>query len=378
MPNLAFDLPLVTVRLSHQDIDRDVEIIQTPTLTLTPHATHATTSGQVESKISLSANQVLTVGADVWQRDLDSRRERTNDSTGQVVGDRPAPLSHFFSAGLYGQDEWHLVPDRLTVTIGARYDWIRVTSDETLNPEYIIASGVLQTNPPGQQILWNKTSARDGSWSVNGGLSYAIESGIDLTSLVSTAFRSPSLEERYQYLNLGSIVRVGNPNLRSEKSVSVNAGIRVHTDAVVVQSDVFFNHLTDLVAYVPGMFEGANAFIEQNIGEARLYGYEISVEQRLASWNVLKYYIAYVRGEDTFDHSNLSQIAPLNGRVESHTMVRSFGTVEIAAALYAEQKNLAAGEVRTPGYAVLDADLVTVPFAAGELSFTFRAGYRIF
>ena len=188
---------------------------------------------------------MLTVGTDVWQRDLDSRRERTNTSTDQIIGDRPAPHSNFFSAGVYGQDDWHLVPDRLTLTLGARYDWIRVASDATLNPEYIITSGILQTSPPGQQILWNKTSAWDGSWSANGGLSYALNSAdLDLTTLISTAFRSPSLEERFEYLNLGSAVYVGNPYLHSEKSVSVNAGFRVHTDDIQVQSDVFFNRLT--------------------------------------------------------------------------------------------------------------------------------------
>ena len=376
IPNLRPDLPLITIRLSHQDIDRNVEIIQTPTLTLTPHATHTTTSGQIESKITLSANQVLTVGTDVWQRDLDSRRERINTSTDQIVGDRPAPLSHFFSAGIYGQDDWHLVPDKLTVTLGARYDWIHVSSDETLNPEYVITSGVLQTSPASQQILWNKTSSRDESWSANGGLSYALNPDLDLTSLISTAFRSPSLEERFQYLNLGSIVRVGNPYLRSEKSVSVNAGFRVHTDGIQLQSDVFFNHLTDLVAYVPGVFEGASAFIEQNIGEARLYGYEISVDQKLAAWNVLKYYAAYVRGEDIFDHTNLPQVAPLNGRIESRTILHSVGTLDVAASFFAEQKNLAAGEIRTSGYAIVDVDVVSVPFTIDGVSLTLRSGVQ--
>ncbi len=376
IPNLRPDLPLITIRLSHQDIDRNVEIIQSPVLTITPHATNGTTSGQIESRITLTASQVLTVGTDIWQRNLDSRRERTNTSTDQIIGDRPAPLSNFFSAGVYGQDDWHLVPDRLTLTLGARYDWIRVTSDETLNPEYVITSGVLQTAPPGQQILWNKTSARDGSWSANGGLSYALNSDIDLTTLISTAFRAPSLEERFEYLNLGSLVYVGNPYLRSEKSVSVNAGFRVHTDDVQVQSDVFFNRLADLVAYVPGVFEGANAFIEQNIGEAWLYGYEISVDQRLAAWNVLKYYAAYVRGEDTFDHTNLPQVAPLNGRIESSSILRSIGTLDITAIISAEQKNLAAGEMRTAGYAIVDVDIVSVPITVERFSFTIRTGVQ--
>ncbi len=376
IPNIRPDVPLITLRLSHQDIDRNVELIQNPTLTITPHATHSTTSGQIESKIILSSDQVLTLGSDVWQRDLDSRREQINTGTGQIIGDRPVPYSHFFSGGVYGQDEWHLLPDKLIVTLGARYDWIRISSDKTLTPEYIITSGVLQTAPPGQHILWNKTSANDGSWSANGGLSYALDSGLDLTSLISTAFRSPSLEERFEYINLGNIVRVGNPYLRSEKSVSVNAGFRMHTDNIQLQSDIFFNHLTDLVAYVPGTFEGEDAFIEQNIGEARLYGYEISVEQALSGWNALKYQAAYVRGEDTFDHTNLPQVAPLNGRIELSTLLHFIGTVDVAATFAATQKNLAAGEIRTPGYAIFDIDIVSIPMTVEQFSFTVRSGVQ--
>ncbi|MGA7161381.1 MAG: TonB-dependent receptor [Bacteroidota bacterium] len=376
IPNPRPDLPLITLRFSHQDIDRNVEVIQNPALTLTPHATHSTTNGQIEAKIILSSEQVLTVGSDVWQRDLDSRRERINTSTDQIIGDRPVPYSHFFSGGVYGQDEWHLLPDQLTATLGARYDWIRVSSDETLSPEYVVTSGVLQSVPPGQQILWNKTSASDGSWSANGGLSYALAPYLDVTSLVATAFRSPSLEERFEYINLGNIVRVGNPYLRSEKSVSANAGFRIHTDYTHLKSDIFFNNLTDLVAYVPGTFEGESAFIEQNIGEARLYGYEVSVEQTLAVWSILKCQAAYIRGEDTFDHSNLPQIAPLNGRIELRTLLEAIGTVDIAATFAAEQKNLAADEIRTPGYAIVDVDIVSIPLTIEQFSLTVHSGIQ--
>jgi hemoglobin/transferrin/lactoferrin receptor protein len=376
IPNIGEDVPLVTFRLSQQDIDRAVEVIQTPTLTLTPEATHSTTSGQAEAKLTLPANELFTFGTEVWQRDLDSKRERINSATATIIGDRPVPLSHFFSAGIYGQDECTLIPERLTLTLGARYDWIHVSNDETMNPLYTISGGVLQNNPSGQSILWNPMSVRDKSWSANGGLSYAMTSEFELTSLVSSAFRAPSLEERYEYINLGSIIRVGNPNLKSEKSTCENVGFRIHTSGLQVQSDAFFNHLTDLVAFVPGTFEGANAFVEQNIGEAKLYGYEISVEQRLTEWEGLKYYIAYVRGEDTFDHTNLAQIAPLNGRFESTTIVRSVGTVNMAATAYTEQKNLGAGEIRTAGYVIIDATLTSVPIVIDNVSLTFRTGVQ--
>jgi outer membrane receptor protein involved in Fe transport len=91
---------------------------------------------------------------------------------------------------------------------------------------------------------------------------------------------------------------------------------------------------------------------------------------------VLKYYAAYVRGEDTFDHTNLPQVAPLNGRIESSSILRPIGTLDVATTFSAEQKNLAAGEIRTAGYAIVDVDIVSVPITVERFSFTIRAGVQ--
>ena len=99
IPNSSRILPLLVFRLSRQEIDRDVQVIQNPTLTLTPHATHTTNSAQAESRISPLKDDVLTFGIEAWQRDLDSRRERINTGNGTITGERPVPPSTFFSAG---------------------------------------------------------------------------------------------------------------------------------------------------------------------------------------------------------------------------------------------------------------------------------------
>ena len=121
------------------------------------------------------------------------------------------------------------------------------------------------------------------TWSATAGLRYTIDSHIDLTFLAATAFRSPSLEERYQYLDLGNgYIQVGNPNLQPERSVCLNAGSRVHTEEFTAQADLFLNQLRNLVSTIPGTFEGRPALMNTNIGEARLYRYEISGELNLA------------------------------------------------------------------------------------------------
>ena len=147
--------------MSRQEIDRNVEIIQSPSVTVTPHAVHTTVSVQMESKIVPMTDHLLVVGAEVWERELDSRREKYFFSLNKIIGERPIPSSTYFSGGIYAQDEWNILPDKLMMTLGARYDWIRVRNDKTFNPEYVITSGILQTNTVDSTVLWNSGSVQN-------------------------------------------------------------------------------------------------------------------------------------------------------------------------------------------------------------------------
>ena len=377
IPNISSLLPFITLRMSRQEIERNVEVLQSPVLTVTPHAVHDATSIQLESKIIPMTNHLLVLGAEAWERALDSQREKNNTSAHKIIGERPIPSSRFFSAGIYAQDEWTMVPNTVTATLGARYDWIRVSNDKTFNPEYTIVSGIRTNSTADSTVLWNSGSAHDESWSANAGLQYAVNSHFDLTFLAATAFRSPSLEERYQFLDLGNgIVQVGNPNLKPERSLCLNIGDRIHTDGINIQMDFFLNYMTNLVSSVPGTFEGRPATINTNIGEARLYGYEISGEGELTSWSVLKASLAYVRGQDTRNHADLQQIAPLNGQVEWSGYVRHVGTLSISCSGDASQKNLASGEIYSSGYAVVDINVVSVPWNIGRLALTLHSGIQ--
>ena len=377
IPNMTSRLPLFTFRMSRQEIDRNVEVLQSPAVTVTPHAIHTTMSAQVESKIVPMTDHLLVVGAEVWERELDSRREKNLKAANKIIGERPIPSSKYFSGGIYAQDEWNILPNNLTMTLGARYDWIRVSNDKTFNPEYVITSGMLQTNTADSTLLWNSGSAHDQSWSATAGLRCAVDAHLDLVFLAATAFRSPSLEERYQFLDLGNgSIQVGNPNLQPERSFCLNVGSRGHAEGFNGQADFFLNQLTNLVSLMPGTFEGRPALMNTNIGEARLYGYEISGEIELTAWSVLKTSLAYVRGQDMRNHADLPQIAPFNGQMELSGSFQRVGTMSIACSGEASQNNLASGEIKTAGYAVVDISVASVPWNIGRVSFTLHSGIQ--
>ena len=376
IPNVVPNVPLLTFKVSRQEIARNVEVIQNPVLTLTPHAVHTTTSLQSEAKFCLSPVVLFTAGAEAWRRELDSKRERNNSAINQIIGERPIPHSTYFSAGVYAQNEWDIVPDRWTVTLGARYDWIRVANDEVKNPEYIFLSGNPQIPPQNQRLVWSSGSARDGSWSADAGLRFAVSSHVDITALASTAFRSPSLEERFEFIDLGDVVWVGNPNLQPERSFCLNVGLRARTGESRIRTDVFLNHLSDLVAELPGTYENRPAYHKSNIGAARLYGFEIASEHMLAPWAALKYSMAYVRGEDTRNHVNLPQIPPFNGRVELDGIVPLIGTLNISMSWASMQGNVAENEFRTAGYSIVDLGFVSQPLTQGGFALTVRGAIR--
>ncbi len=377
IPNISEYFYLFTVRASHQKISRNVEIIQNPTLTVTPHAVHSTISAQIESKLIPMKNHFLVIGAEAWERTLDSHRERYQKSQNRIIGERPIPESKFLNIGIYSQDEWKILPNELILTTGARYDWIKVQNEKTYNPEYIITSGEKIINTADSTILWKRGSAHDESWSANVGLNYFLNSQTGLTLLVATAFRSPSLEERYQYLDLGKgYVIVGNPNLQPERSYCVNVGLRAASDFLKIRADLFLNRLTNLISEEAGLFEGRQALVKKNIGKAQLYGYEILCENSLTNWSALKVSVSYVRGEDLRNNTNLAQLNPLNGEIALSIFLKNIGSVNTSCLIFDKQRNPAVGETPTAGYGTANINFVSNPFEIWQFSVTARMGIQ--
>jgi hemoglobin/transferrin/lactoferrin receptor protein len=377
IPNLSTLIPLFRVHISRQGISRNVEVIQGDTLRITPHAIHTTNNIQIESHISPLTDHLFVVGAEAWERELDSRREKILPKMNRLIGERPIPHSTYFSGGLFVQDEWNTIPSRLMITLGARYDWIRVRNNQVFNPEYTVAAGVYKTNTIDSTVLWQNGTAHDESWSASAGAQYTLDRYIDFTFLAATAFRSPSLEERYQFLDLGKgKIQIGDPSLQPERSVSFNTGIHVHTSELKLQTELYLNILSNLIKAVQGTFKGQSALVNTNISQARIYGFEFSFEKTLTSLSVFKGSLAYVRGEDTRIHANLSQIAPLSGQGELTGYFQNIGTLSLSCSAMAAQNNLAVGETHTAGWVTLDAGYISIPMKAGRWTITFHSGVQ--
>ncbi|MBN1634368.1 MAG: TonB-dependent receptor [Ignavibacteria bacterium] len=401
--DLIKPLQSVSVKYYYQYILRDVENIPnqvvirpatgtTPkqrisVLSIYPNARHYTNGIEMQTDWKIAENNFLIAGIDVWQRTLDSRRERNQkievlSSVGDTVksitlktfGERPIPESDYLSMGVYAQDEFRLVNDKLKFMVGGRVDKINVNNADTYQPVYEITNGVYNPNTAGKKLIWAGREESDVSWSANAGILYSLLKDVDLTLNVSRSFRSPSLEERYQYIDLGNFVRVGNPDLNPEQSIFLDLGMRVWKQDLSFTGNIFLNTFKDLVTEIPGTYENRPAFIKTNVGEAALYGFDLEVMYNFYQPLVGYVTASYVRGEDTGNNTSLPQIPPFNGRIGLRGQFVKWFTFDVNAAVFDRQEKIAAGEIGTPGYATFNLNMCSIPVNLKYTTLKFFAG----
>lgn len=391
-----------SLKYSYQVIDRNVENIphitqnnaatdstkatRATVLKIAPSATHRNNNFQIQTDFVLGEKNNLILGVDYWDRSYSGIREKFQkietfasdgsnfSTTNKVVGEKPLPDSKYRSIGLFAQDDAALLDEKLFLTIGARLDKIYVAGQSTLNPLYEIVNGKINYTPKGQKFIWNKIKTDEISNSLNFGIKYSCNENLDLTLSLGYSFRSPSLEERFQYIDQGGYVRVGDPSLKSEKGKSVDLGIRYYAADFKFVSSFFYNRFNDLVAEMPGTFEGRKAFIKTNIGEAQLYGFDLHSEYNFFNDYIFHMTASYVKGDDITAKSDLPGIPPLNGSAGIKFLLVDYLVADFSSTIFAQQNNIAPGEMKTPGYAYFNLSCTSTYFKFGSVELQATGG----
>jgi hemoglobin/transferrin/lactoferrin receptor protein len=340
-------MPNLSLKFFNQLIERRVELIPNPNAVLHPSADHTTNGLQLQTDWLINEGNYLVAGIDVWKRELDSRRTREIKPANRIIGERPVPLSDYRSIGFFIQDDIQLIKNIFKLTIGGRVDQIKVTNEQAFNPEYIIVNGVRNDFPPNREELWQAGEADDVSASANIGMLFTVSENVDLTFNAARSFRSPNLEERYQFIELGAAVYLGDPNLKPEKGTFFDIGIRAREENFTITGNIFLNLLNDLVI---DQFKNENLFVKENVGKARLYGFDLSTEINFFKYSVAYASLAYVRGEDTGNKIDLPEMPPLNGLIGIRTPITKYFNADLSASFAAEQNKIGEGETTAAGY----------------------------
>jgi outer membrane receptor protein involved in Fe transport len=387
------------IRYFHQYILRDVELITGPAVSITPSGYHRTNGILIQCNRQAGSHHRIIGGLDIWQRHLETEREKTvirdvKDSLGNIVdqirivrGEIPVPASSFTSTGIFLQDQAGFFRQKLMFTFGGRFDLIHVRNDKTVDPSYIINDEIRDDHPPDQRITFETGYVRNFSWSADISLLYHPFPDYDVTLTGSRSFRSPSLEERFKYIDLGSTVRIGDPELLPEDGYFFDAGMRIWKERFHFTGNIFVNTMKNLIAEVqdtayynysdqPGRTDTIPALINSNVARARLYGFDATASYNFFDGLTLTASISFVRGKDLVDNKNLPQIPALNGRLGLRYNLPEIAGIEFYSNLVADQDKIAGGERATTGYASYDLSLYTAQIKTAITNFSVSGGIQ--
>jgi len=362
----------LSAKYFYQELNRDVELHPNAAVTVKPGADHKINGAQIQSDLSFG-NHYLVAGVDYWNRRYEGWRETFIAPSNTIKGDFPNPKSDYRSIGIFAQDDIDLIPNKLNLTIGGRFDQINVKNDEALNPSYLIVNGVRNDNPPHDpNASFAANDVDNYSWSGNVGLLYALYNNLDLSLNVGRSFRAPALEERFQYINLGGDIYFGNPELDPEDGLFFDVGFRLWNPDFSIRGNVFLNSFNNLI--VDQEMIADSLFMKQNVGEARLYGFDLTFDYNFYGSIVLYGNAAYVRGEDTGNDQDLGEIPPFNGKLGLKFPVANYLRADLSATFASDQDKVAQGELTTTGYAYFDLYLSSIPFDFNFARMQFFAG----
>ncbi len=387
----------VQINYFHQYILRDVLLKPSPSTTITPKGFHTTDGIQLQTSIVPAHGHSMIAGIDLWQRRLRTERVKDieqpvpgfPDSLNHIVrGEIPIPKSRYASGGFYLQDEFHAYGDKLKITLGGRLDLINVQNGEAIDPQYIIINGYRQDSISNQRITFNKNSVNNGSWSANLGVLFHANPHLDIAGSFARAFRSPSIEERYKYIDLAALgkVEIGKPDLKPEDGYFADLGIRIWKDRFHLSLDGFINSMTNLIVSVPGTAiynytddparqDTVSALINTNVDKALLYGYDMSFSVNLIDGMTLFGSSSWVRGiNQTNDGASLPLIPPLSGRTGIRYENSGWPGAEFACNMTAAKTNTVEGETATGGYATYDLRVYSQPIDLGFAAMNLSAG----
>jgi len=408
--NLSDLVEEVSLRYYNQYILRDVELFPNipPTILgnnritanrILPQGNHYTNGLVLESHLKLTENNRLVAGIDLWQRRLITGRmkyitQEVLDDFQRVVktleiekGEKPVPDSRFSSMGIFFQDELSLMDDKLDLYLGARLDAIHVANDQAIDPVFMSVNGIEKDPIPGQRVVFEEQSQLAITWSAHAGGLYHLTNSLDLSANLGRSFRSPTLEERFKYIDLGSKVRLGDPLLKPEKGTFADVGFRVWKDNFNMQLNGFAHFLNDMIVETPGEFiyrlttkEGVTltdtlpALVNTNVDQALLAGAEFTFNYALLDQFVILGQASYVRGMNWKDDTDLPLIPPYNAGLGFRYQLPGIFSLEWTTRRYGAQNKIAAGETSTEGFWLSDFALFSAAKEVGIATFQIFAG----
>lgn len=237
------------------------------------------------------------------------------------------PASQSANPGIFFQSDYKLTED-FKIRTGGRYDYVSTQSNPRIISGNIDFFGPPVRVPQGGGSRFDDrelyrysvnpndtTLAREfnlGSGFLQG--EYAVSQKITATAAVGYAMRAPTLTELYAsgpfigVLQQGTSRLIGDPNLKSEKLLQVDLGLRAEFETWQAGINGFYAWVDDFITYDVNRFgQGLTQVIYTNTDRATLSGAELFGQVEATSWLTTFGTLSYVKGVDQTLRDNRRQ-----------------------------------------------------------------------
>ncbi|WP_100754328.1 TonB-dependent hemoglobin/transferrin/lactoferrin family receptor [Vibrio salilacus] len=214
-------------------------------------------------------------------------------------GSSGVPDADLLQWGVFLQDQVYFLDEALVMTAGVRYDSF------SANPKA----------DEGYKTAYDKNE--DTALTGKLGVVYHLNDNLSVFGQISQGFKAPTVYDLYYFYDQGAIIDA-NPDLKSEKSISYEAGLRGQYDSAIFELTTFFSDYKDfIVKEKTGRQGNKDVISKKNLDEVEIYGAELSSTTLMdKAFNApqgvyTRLAIAYADGEDKKTRNALDSVAPL-------------------------------------------------------------------
>lgn len=332
-----------------------------------------TIGGSVQGESRLSggyATHRLIYGIDVANTDTAVLRDATvfNLTTGTtsktLAGDR-FPVRDFpdgaqLRIGVFAQDEIGLLDERLQVIPGIRYDYYRLDA----KPDSVYTANA----PTGARA----SDLTDSAISPKIGALWHLNTQTAVYANLATGFRAPPYDDvNAAFRNpIQSYAIIPNPDLKSEKSVGTEIGVRGNHPQLNFSAAAFYNRYRDFIDSQvrlacpsdPRCVSGFGiTFQSINRTNVVIFGAEAAAQYSITPQWVVHGSVAFSRGEDTDEDIPINSINPIQGVIglRYDDSGGRYGASAIVTAASPKRRVddsqvTPPPQFRTPGFAIVD------------------------
>jgi hemoglobin/transferrin/lactoferrin receptor protein len=281
----------------------------------------------------------------------------TSTILGEVLPVRDFPVSRIREAGVYLQDEWRPGNGRWSVIPALRADWYRLTP--------LVDATYAADNPSEPPVAVEETSL-----SPKLAFGWRLRDDVSLYLQYAHGFRSPPFDDVNIGLDLPQFNTraIPNPDLRPERSDSLELGLRISGAVLSGSASVYGSRYRDFIesrvniGVEPGT--GTTLFQSRNLARAEIVGAEAALGLDLGAWRhsldgfSARLAAGVAAGDDTVRDRPINGIDPPRGTIGIRYETRS-GTAGVGLDLTVvgakHDVDESSGPLYRPGgYAVVD------------------------